>query len=228
MSEHLYSFSIVGYLKQKLGRSRDFSGSADYWEERYADGGNSGSGSYHELARFKAEVLNELVADRQFRSVIEFGCGDGHQLSLMKYPQYTGLDVSKTAVQHCIKQYAVDTTKSFFLYDSLAFADNHVLFQADLSLSLDVLYHLVEDTIYDAYLAHLFQAGKQMVIIYSQNTPQPTRKTLPHVRLRHVTQDVEQRFARWELTKVVENRYPRAEFKEKGSDAHFYIYEPKP
>jgi hypothetical protein len=35
------------------------------------------------------------------RSAIEFGCGDGHQLTLVDYPRYTGVDVSETIVRHC-------------------------------------------------------------------------------------------------------------------------------
>ena len=38
--------------------SRRFPGSTDYWVERYQKGGNSGPGSYSELAKFKARVLN--------------------------------------------------------------------------------------------------------------------------------------------------------------------------
>jgi hypothetical protein len=35
-----------------------FSGTQSYWEERYANGGNSGQGSAGQLADFKAEILN--------------------------------------------------------------------------------------------------------------------------------------------------------------------------
>src|SRR5690606_4241845 len=75
--------------------------SADYWEQRYARGGNSGAGSYGKLAEFKAEVLNAFVRERQIRSVIDFGCGDGAQLALAEYPSYVGLDVSPTALHIC-------------------------------------------------------------------------------------------------------------------------------
>ena len=35
--------------------------SKDYWEKRYAEGGNSGYGSYNNLAKFKAEVINNFI-----------------------------------------------------------------------------------------------------------------------------------------------------------------------
>src|SRR5678815_1312722 len=78
---------VAGY------RQKDF-GSAEYWEERYREGGNSGSGSYNRLARYKADVLNKFVEDNNISSVIEFGSGDGAQLKLASYPRYIGVDVS--------------------------------------------------------------------------------------------------------------------------------------
>ena len=34
--------------------------SKDYWEKRYSKGGNSGAGSYNNLALFKASIINDL------------------------------------------------------------------------------------------------------------------------------------------------------------------------
>jgi hypothetical protein len=62
--------------------------SARYWERNYARGGTSGLGSYHALAEAKAAFLNDFVRIRQIGSVIEFGCGDGNQLSLANCPTY--------------------------------------------------------------------------------------------------------------------------------------------
>ena len=76
-----------------------------YWERRYADGQDSGYGSRDQLARFKASFLNAFVARNGIRSVIEFGCGDGTQLSLADYPSYLGLDVSPTAVRLCASRF---------------------------------------------------------------------------------------------------------------------------
>ena len=70
---------------------------------------------------------------------MEFGCGDGNQLSLADYPSYVGLDVSKTAVRLCQRRFADDLSKSFFLYDSACFTDRAGLFTADLAVSLDVI-----------------------------------------------------------------------------------------
>ena len=68
-----------------------FPGSAEYWENRYSAGGHSGVGSYGSFAEFKADVLNQFVSTNRVQTVVEFGCGDGNQLSLAKYPKYIGL-----------------------------------------------------------------------------------------------------------------------------------------
>ena len=45
-----------------------FPGSKAYWEERYLQGGDSGVGSYEFFAEFKAQVLNEFVAEKRISS----------------------------------------------------------------------------------------------------------------------------------------------------------------
>ena len=86
---------------------------AAYWETRYASGKNSGSGSYGRLAVFKAEIINDFCKKHNINTVIEWGCGDGNQLSLMNYPLYTGLDVSCTVIELCREHYANDKSKKF-------------------------------------------------------------------------------------------------------------------
>src|SRR5689334_14993422 len=83
-------------------------GSASYWADRYQAGGNSGVGSYGVLADFKAATLNDFVAANNVGSVIEFGCGDGNQLSLANYPRYLGLDVAKGAIELCRTRFGGD------------------------------------------------------------------------------------------------------------------------
>lgn len=179
-----------------------FRGSAAYWERNYSDGGTSGSGSYGALAEGKAEFLNDFVRRRGVRSVIEFGCGDGHQLSLADYPSYIGMDVSRSAIGRCVSQFAGDPAKSFFLYDGACFADNSGLFTADLAISLDVIYHLIEDIVFEAYMTHLFTAGMKFVIIYATDSEIPG--TAPHVRHRHFTPWVAARYPEFQLTQVAE------------------------
>ena len=90
---------------------RDLFESRKYWEDRYHQGGNSGAGSYGRLGQFKANVLNAFVSEWDIRSVIEWGCGDGHQLSLADYPEYLGIDISEKAVEICRKKETLIKTR---------------------------------------------------------------------------------------------------------------------
>jgi hypothetical protein len=204
----------ISLLRQRMS----FSDSASFWEDNYAQGLTSGNGSYGELAEGKRAFLNELVRARGVRSVIEFGCGDGNQLSLAEYPAYIGLDVSRSAIGLCQRRFAGDPAKSFFLYDGSCFSDQAGVFTADLALSLDVLYHLTEDAVYEAYLRHLFAAGRRLVVIYSTN--QAASRTAPHVRHRHFTPWVEANCPQWRLTGVT--RGPNSS---ERARADFFTYE---
>ena len=88
---------------------------ARYWEQRYKQGGNSGTGSFGKLAEFKAEIVNSFINKYGIVSVIEYGCGDGNQLKLANYPKYIGFEVSPTAISLCQKIFQNDGTKSFKL-----------------------------------------------------------------------------------------------------------------
>jgi SAM-dependent methyltransferase len=183
-------------LRQRIG----FRGSAQYWERNYARGGTSGQGSYDFLAEAKAGFLNDFIRAHEVRSVIEFGCGDGNQLSLVGYPRYIGLDISRSALELCQRLFVGDPEKSFFLYDGACFTDQAGLFTAELAISLDVIYHLTEDTVFDTYMRHLFAAGTKYVIIYATN--RKMSGTAPHVRHRQFTQWTEAHGQGWRLTQV--------------------------
>lgn len=198
---------------------RKFPGSEDYWKQRYRSGGNSGSGSYQKLARFKAEVLNDFVRKKQISTIIEFGCGDGNQLSLSQYPSYLGFDVSPEAILRCESIFANDATKSFQT------ADAYVNETAELTLSLDVIYHLVEDHVYLSYMERLFDSSTRYVIIFSSNTQEQSRFQSPHVRHRRLSKWIDERRPAWSLTEHIPNRYPYKGKEGEGSLADFYVYE---
>ena len=212
---------VVGPILVRIyvwSAERRFDQSSSYWENRYKTGGNSGDGSFGELAEFKAEVLNNLVDDYALNSVIEFGCGDGNQLALATYPKYLGLDVSQTAVDICREKFRNDPKKSFSL---MADYDGEV---ADIALSLDVIFHLVEDDIYDDYMRKLFAAGSTLVVIYASNTNEQESPKLPHLRHRIFTSWVESNQTQWSLDKVIENKFPYDPSSGVGSPASFHIY----
>lgn len=198
-----------------------FPGSVRYWENRYRGGGNSGSGSYGELAQFKADFLNALVVKERIGSVIEFGCGDGAQLALAAYPRYIGLDVTKSAVKLCIEKFSNDSTKSFFLYDPGCFSDPAGIVRSELALSLDVIYHLIEDPVFDVYMNHLFAASTRFVVIYSSDHDEVIPNT--HVRHRNFSKVVETRFQPWKLVWREPQKFPSAS-EVNGSFCDFFVF----
>lgn len=202
--------------------------SKEYWEARYSSGGNSGSGSYGRLAVFKAQILNKFISENNVHTIIEFGCGDGNQLSMAEYPKYIGLDVSKVIIQTCIKKFSKDSTKSFFLYDQSCFHDNGKIFTSDVSMSLDVLYHLTEKEVYQTYLMQLFSCALKFVIIYAPNVNIPRSSPFSHEFYRKFSDDVESLAPEWELYSVIENEYKSQNTHEENSSiADFYFYRKK-
>jgi O-antigen/teichoic acid export membrane protein len=196
----------------------EFSGSREYWEARYAKEGTSGVGSYGKFATFKAEVLNAFVAENDVRSVLEFGCGDGSQLKLARYPLYTGIDVSQTAVERCRRLFADDASKSFTLESSYN-GDT-----VDLVLSLDVIFHLVEDDVFDRYMRSLFACSSRYVIIYSSDFDDNTDNNDAHVRHRNFSDWVLRNCPSWKLVERIPNKYPYEGDNRVGSFADFFIY----
>ena len=210
---------ILSRLASKMYSKFYFENSSDYWEKRYKDGGNSGSGSYNQLAKFKAEILNSFVKENKITSVVELGCGDANQLKLLKYPKYKGYDVSNTILKTCSKTFANDETKQF---DHIS---NFNPQKTDLILSLDVIYHLVEDDIFEGHMKKLFNKNHKNVIIYSSNLDENfENKEIKHVRHRKFTNWVEKNAKDFNLDKFIKNKHPFTGDGTTGSLADFYFY----
>ena len=191
------------FLEKKLLSQSHFS--SDYWENRYKNGGNSGPGSYKKLSEFKAEIVNRFVENNHVKTIVEWGCGDGNQLSLMNYPSYVGIDVSSKAIEICNKKFNDDCNKNFFRVGDLYCHNLHDKFE--MSLSLDVIYHLIEDSVFESYMDNLFSSSKKYVCIYSSNTNNKY-STSAHVRHRLFTDYVRKYYRDWKLIDKVNNRYP--------------------
>lgn len=199
-----------------------FMGSRKYWEVRYQGGGTSGSGSSGKLAIFKAEIINEFVRKHDIQSVIELGCGDGNQLKLAIYPYYVGIDVSNEAIQLCLKKFEGDTSKIFLHYDELNIRTNMA---QELALSLDVIYHLVEDEVFEDYMHKLFGVAERFVIIYSSNQ---NGRQIGHEKTRNFSEWVARYIKGWELIEIIDNRYPYdVNDPENTSMSSFFIYRNK-
>lgn len=193
--------------------------SSRYWEKRYLKGGDSGYGSYGYLAEYKAEIINNFINNYSINTVIEFGSGDGNQLKYMNYKNYIGFDVSNYIIKKCRKKYKDDCTKQFNLYSNY---NNEI---SELTLSLDVIFHLIEEDIFIDYMKKLFNASNKYVIIYSSNTNYQPIHMVKHFRNRKFTDWVEVNQPDFKLIKFIKNKFPYEKLKEKGSFSDFYIYQ---
>ena len=202
---------------------KKWEGSSDYWQKRYQLGFNSGAGSYNRLAEFKAKVVNDFVKKHQIQTVIEYGCGDGNQLLLSDYPAYIGFDVAEEAIEICKELFQDDAKKRF----EWSGAPDYVCKEtADMTLSLDVIYHLTEDDVFEKYMRQLFDSSKSYVCIYSCNDDNNTGKSR-HVKNRVFTDWIEHNYsADWKLISFIKNEYPFDPKDPKNTSfSDFYFYE---
>ncbi len=217
------SIPFIGPLLRRIFRRsgnshKSFQGSESYWKNRYETGGNSGDGSFNRLAEFKAEILNAFVAEHGITSVIEFGCGDGNQIRLTNFKKYTGFDISPDAISRCLSHFSKDKTKTFKMMEEYRGET------AELALSLDVIYHLIEDNIFMNYMSVLFSAAEKFVVIYSSDTDENPEGTAKHIRHRKFTKWLKSNQTEWRLMSHIPNKYPYSGDTKTGSFADFYIY----
>jgi len=218
MKKIIKKIPVIGPLAvkwKKKQRMKNFDSSEDYWKERYSTGGNSGEGSYEEFAIHKAEVINDFIEKNGIKSVIEFGSGDGNQLSYFKVDTYTGYEVSPTVVDSCNAKYNEDDSRSFFLtsdYDDR---------KADLTLSLDVIYCIPEEDMYAEYMKTLFAASSKYVLVFSPDIAL-YNENLPHLRYRVFTEWVKNNITDFKLHSFVENKNHEAT---DSPVSDFYFYE---
>jgi Methyltransferase domain len=218
--------SVKSFLKNVPGlgpglvqlRKAQFTNSVDYWDKRYRKGGDSGAGSYNRLAEFKARFLNAFVEKNHVSSVIEHGCGDGAQLKLARYPSYTGIDISPKAVEICRSLFTDDPTKRFFQANLLPAGT-----RADVALSLDVIYHLVEDQVFEAYMDKLFASAGRYIIVYSSNMVKEWHHK--HVRHRRFTDWIAKHHPEWSLESTTPNEFPYDPARQGDTSfADFYVF----
>ena len=125
--------------------------------------------------------------------------------------------MSPVAVTRCQTLFAHDVTKRF------AVTRDYGGEGADLALSLDVIFHLVEDEVFEPYLVTLFESSRRYVAVYSSNFDGPAAD--PHVRHRQFTKDVSRLITGWRLIRHVPNRYPVRDDPDHQSFSEFFFYE---
>jgi hypothetical protein len=96
---------------------------------------------------------------------------------------------------------------------------------AKLTLSLDVIFHLVEERVTESYMARLFDSAEKFVIVYSSNTNENPPGIATHVRHRKSTDWATENRTTWKLLKPIPNQHPFYGDERLGSFADFYIFE---
>lgn len=222
--EFLDKLYVKIFAKERIRTFIERGGSSSYWEERYSNGGNSGAGSYNRLAEFKADTVNQFLMEHpEIDSCIEWGCGDGNQLGLIKYKRYVGVDVSPTAVNMCRQKYKDDKSKDFYELDW--YYENKKDMKYDMSVSLDVIFHLIEDGVFETYMDNLFDSSRKYVCIYSNNYEDEYYGG--HQKNRKFTEWIVHRRKNWELVKFVKQKYPYDPKVKNGIDtsiSDFYFF----
>lgn len=135
-----------------------------YWNNRYDRGGRSGPGSYGFVAHVKSEFLTSFVKKHAIKTMVEYGCGDGNNLCLTteKNPnlKIIGVDISTTALDLCRRK----MPEHVFVHknDYVAAAE-----PVDLVVSLEVIFHLIEDEVYNDYMRSITSIGSEWLVILS-------------------------------------------------------------
>ncbi len=156
-----------------------------YWNNRYAKGGNSGAGSYNKEAEIKSIYVNDVINKYRIKTISDIGCGDGNNLQYFNIPlSYVGYDVSSTAIGLCNSKYTDE--KYSFTNDK-----KFINYNADLCLCLDVLFHQVEEELYQQTLDLLFRNNYTYVLIYSYDYVDNNPDLAPHMKIRKVSTDIE-------------------------------------
>ena len=202
--------------------NRKFKGSGKYWEDLYREGGNSGPGSYSRLAAYKAEFVNGFIRAHAVQKVIDLGCGDGNQLSMLKAPEYHGFDVSATIIANNKKRFHTDASRRFYVFDNTFPDFLKAIGQAELALSLDVIFHLVELPVFENYLRSLFSASSKYVIIYS--TDYDSRQVF-HEKNRSFSKWIAANLPQWKMLKHEKNPYPfDPKNPDETSECDFFVF----
>lgn len=165
-----------------------------YWEKRYGNGGTSGWGSHNpQSVLFKSSYINELIKNYSIKTIVELGCGDGNQLEkFVGYDKYYGYDISTNILDNCRLQ--------FIYHKNIEFVrDINELFvrKYDLVLSLDVVYHLVDDILFEKHINDLFTLSN-IITLFTTNIDE----TVPvkHIKNRCVTEYINKK--NWDYTLI--------------------------
>jgi SAM-dependent methyltransferase len=169
----------------------------EYWDGRYQQGWTPVPEKVP-LQEYKATYINNFIAFRRLKSVLDLGCGEGTQSHLMVCDRYIGADVSPTAIKKARK---ANLDKEFLVLPT-------DLPSVDITISLDVIYHLVYNDDYQEYMNTLFDRAEQYVIMYTSDPNKGWPQPPTHIRHRNVVQWALDNTTGFELYAYEKNPFP--------------------
>lgn len=180
------------YLRNCLINGQKFD-TAKYWENCYA----SGAGSEGERYKIKRDYINSIIEKYNINSVVDFGCGDGRQIKELNIKKYYGIDVSKTAVEKCQLLYKDRKGWEFEILNRA------VIPQSDLAMSIDTIYHLIEENECRKHLDNLFSCANY-VLIYGNYTERDNPRPAKHMLFRENIDYLAKNYPNW----ILLEKYP--------------------
>jgi predicted O-methyltransferase YrrM len=160
-----------------------------YWERRYGDGGTSGAGSRGQEAIQKVQDVQAVIDRFGAKRILDLGCGDGFIAEQLKVESYTGFDPAPSALKLCRDAMPGRTFKHEM--PETLYAPGY-----DLTMSLDVMFHLVDDEDYGHHLGMLLGFTKERALVYATNHEE---RGAAHVRHRRWTADIP---LGWDVTEL--------------------------
>lgn len=144
-----------------------------FWNYRYATHPQLGSGvgSRGKVLEAKRKMLESVLDELRPQSVLDVGCGDLELWRGLSPPGYTGIDVSRTAVE-IARQKRPDLRFEAGDIRTLGLQPH------DLALALDVLIHQPSQDAYEQLLAGLIELTGKRLVVSGYQRPPATRSAI--------------------------------------------------
>lgn len=169
---------VLGYKNKKI----NFEVST-YWDNRYRSGGGSGAGSEGTYLEIKKKVILPIINELGIKNIEDFGCGEGSLIPYLPLDRYKGYDISPTIINKLKNKYGGSTKYEFNLINEACVGE------PDMALSLDVFFHLVEDSVCDEYLQKIIGSRPKWILFLTWNSKVIYTEHIKgtHVRYRDLT-----------------------------------------
>jgi hypothetical protein len=128
-----------------------------YWETRYRDGGCSGGGSIGAIRDWKWSMIRKYAS---VNDVIDVGCGDLSFWEGKSCEKYSGIDISPYIIES-------NREKRPSWRFICASGSDPLKLEGDVVLCLDVLFHIMDETIYINLLNNLAVYAQKYIFIYT-------------------------------------------------------------